>query len=45
MLATNTADATRSIVVEGDFPYPPDKVWRALTEDELIAQWLMPNNF
>ena len=41
----NTAAATRSIVVEGDFPYPPEKVWRALTEDRLIAQWLMPNNF
>ena len=41
----NTALATRSIIVEGDFPYPPEKVWRALTEDRLIAQWLMPNNF
>jgi uncharacterized protein YndB with AHSA1/START domain len=45
MLAMNTAAVTRSIVVEGDFPYPPQKVWRALTEDQLIAQWLMPNNF
>ena len=45
MLVMNTALATRSIIVEGDFPYPPEKVWRALTEDRLIAQWLMPNNF
>jgi len=41
----NTAVAARSIIVEGDFPYPPEKVWRALTEAEFIAQWLMPNNF
>jgi uncharacterized protein YndB with AHSA1/START domain len=45
MLAMNTAAATRSIVVEGDFPYPPQKLWRALTEDRLIAQWLMPTTF
>jgi uncharacterized protein YndB with AHSA1/START domain len=45
MLAMNTAVAARSIIVEGDFPYPPEKVWRALTEAELISQWLMPNNF
>lgn len=24
---------------------PPDIVWRALAERELIAQWLMPNDF
>ena len=39
------ADTTaRSIVVEGDFPYPPEKVWRALTEAKLVAAWLMPND-
>ena len=26
-------------------PHPPEKVWRALTEPELIARWLMPNDF
>jgi uncharacterized protein YndB with AHSA1/START domain len=36
---------TRSIVVEFDYPYPPEKVWRALTEPDLIAKWLMPNDF
>ncbi|WP_331743294.1 SRPBCC domain-containing protein [Kitasatospora sp. NBC_01300] len=25
--------------------HPPAKVWRALTEPELIAQWLMPGDF
>lgn len=26
-------------------PYPPAKVWRALTEPALIAAWLMENDF
>ncbi|MGI5207044.1 SRPBCC family protein [Spirillospora sp. CA-108201] len=26
-------------------PHPPAKVWRALTEPDLLARWLMPNDF
>lgn len=33
------------INVDEFLPYPPAKVWRALTEPELIARWLMPNDF
>jgi uncharacterized protein YndB with AHSA1/START domain len=36
---------TRSVVVERDFPHPPQKLWRALTQPHLIAEWLMQNNF
>ena len=36
---------TRSIVVERTLPYPPEKIWRALTQPELIGRWLMPNDF
>jgi uncharacterized protein YndB with AHSA1/START domain len=36
---------TRSIVVERMMPHPPEKVWRALTEAPLIAEWLMQNDF
>jgi uncharacterized protein YndB with AHSA1/START domain len=39
------ATSTRSIVVERQMPYPPEKVWRALTEGPLIEQWLMKNDF
>jgi uncharacterized protein YndB with AHSA1/START domain len=34
-----------TIEVDTFFPHPPAKVWRALTEPELIAQWLMPGDF
>ena len=34
-----------TIEVDTYYPHPPAKVWRALTEPELIAQWLMPNDF
>ena len=39
------ADDTRTLVLERELPHPPDKVWRALTQGALIAEWLMPNDF
>ena len=39
------AEKTRTVVIERIFPYPPEKLWRALTENPLIAQWLMTNDF
>jgi uncharacterized protein YndB with AHSA1/START domain len=40
-----TETATRSVVVEREFPFPPEKIWRALTQPHLIAEWLMANDF
>lgn len=42
---TEAAAETRSVVVERDFPFPPEKVWRALTQPHLIEAWLMKNDF
>jgi uncharacterized protein YndB with AHSA1/START domain len=39
------AEPTRSIVVERLIPYPAEKIWRALTVPELLAEWLMQNDF
>jgi uncharacterized protein YndB with AHSA1/START domain len=36
---------TRSVVVEREIPHPPEKIWRALTQPHLIAEWLMKNDF
>jgi len=36
---------TTSVVLERDMPYPPQKVWRALTTGALIEDWLMANDF
>ena len=36
--------ATR-IDVDQFLAHPPAKVWRALTEPDLMARWLMPNDF
>jgi uncharacterized protein YndB with AHSA1/START domain len=36
---------TRSVVVEREFPFPPEKIWRALTQPRLIEDWLMKNDF
>ena len=41
----NQPDATRSVVVEREMPYPPEKIWRALTQGPLIEEWLMANDF
>jgi uncharacterized protein YndB with AHSA1/START domain len=40
-----TAEDLTTIEVDQFFPHPPAKVWRALTEPELIAQWMMPGDF
>lgn len=42
---TDTATQTRSVIVEREFPHPPAKLWRALTQPHLIAEWLMKNDF
>jgi uncharacterized protein YndB with AHSA1/START domain len=39
------AAETLSVVVEREMPYPPEKIWRALTQPHLIAEWLMKNDF
>lgn len=42
---TTPETATRSVIVEKEFPHSPEKVWRALTESSLMEQWLMKNDF
>jgi uncharacterized protein YndB with AHSA1/START domain len=42
---TDIATETRSVVVEREMPFPPDKIWRALTQPHLIEEWLMKNDF
>ena len=42
--ATATETPT-TLVVERDFAHPPAKLWRALTESRLLAQWMMNNDF
>jgi uncharacterized protein YndB with AHSA1/START domain len=36
---------TLAVVVERDIPFPPEKLWRALTQPHLIEEWLMKNDF
>ena len=36
---------TRTLVVERELPFPPEKIWRALTQPHLIEEWLMNNDF
>jgi len=33
------------IDLEQSYSYPPEEVWRALTESAALAEWLMPNDF
>jgi uncharacterized protein YndB with AHSA1/START domain len=33
------------ILLTREYPHPPKAVWNFLTDPELIATWLMPNNF
>jgi uncharacterized protein YndB with AHSA1/START domain len=40
-MSSNAGEATLKIDLAWDLPHPPSKVWRALTDPELVAQWLM----
>lgn len=42
---SDASTETRSVVIERELPHPPEKVWRALTQPHLIAEWLMKNAF
>ncbi len=35
----------RTVTVERQLPFAPAKVWRALTQPHLMADWLMQNDF
>lgn len=36
---------TRTVTVEREIAHPAERIWRALTEPHLIAEWLMANDF
>ena len=40
-----TGNDVRSVTVEREIPHPPEKIWRALTTQHLIEEWLMRNDF
>ena len=40
-----TDNDVRSVTVEREIPHPPEKIWRALTTQHLIEEWLMKNDF
>ena len=42
---SDTTTETLSVVVERDVAFPPEKIWRALTQPHLIEEWLMRNDF
>ena len=42
---TNTLTEARSVVVEREVSFPPEKIWRALTQPHLIEEWLMKSDF
>jgi uncharacterized protein YndB with AHSA1/START domain len=42
---SQAATETRSVIVEREFPFAPEKLWRALTQPHLIEEWLMKNDF
>ena len=39
------ATETRAVVVERELAFPPEKIWRALTQPHLIEEWLMKGDF
>jgi uncharacterized protein YndB with AHSA1/START domain len=42
---SDPASELRTVVVEREIPFPPEKIWRALTQPHLIEEWLMKSDF
>jgi uncharacterized protein YndB with AHSA1/START domain len=42
---SNPTATTLTLVIERVLPHSAEKVWRALTESGLLAQWMMKNDF
>jgi uncharacterized protein YndB with AHSA1/START domain len=42
---TAASTETVTVVVEREMPFPPERLWRALTQPHLIEEWLMKNDF
>jgi uncharacterized protein YndB with AHSA1/START domain len=42
---TDASTETVTVVVEREMPFPPERLWRALTQPHLIEEWLMKNDF
>ena len=42
---SQTETEVRSVVIEREVPFPAEKIWRALTQPQLIEDWLMKNDF
>lgn len=42
---SDTPPEMRSVVVERDLAHPPGRIWRALTQPHLMAEWLMQTDF
>ncbi|MGK9236718.1 SRPBCC domain-containing protein [Inquilinus limosus] len=37
-------DPADAVTVDCELDHPPEKVWRALTEPDLLGAWLLPND-
>ncbi len=42
---TEAAEDVRTVTIEREIGYPPEKIWRALTTPHLLQEWLMQNDF
>jgi uncharacterized protein YndB with AHSA1/START domain len=41
----NVASEIRTVTIEREIAYPPERIWRALTQPHLIQEWLMQSDF
>lgn len=45
MRAPADAPEIRAVVIERTMPFPANRIWRALTQPELMAEWLLKSDF
>jgi uncharacterized protein YndB with AHSA1/START domain len=42
LVDTTPRPQTEALSFELELPHPPEKIWRALTDPELLKEWLLP---
>ena len=45
MKPNKAGETPQGVRLQSEYPHPPERVWRALTDPNALARWLLPSSF